>query len=370
MGFLYAINTCVEKKKSKKVFVGLSGGVDSSVSAALLQEAGYDVTGVFIKVWQAPFLPCNWKEERLDAMRVCAKLGIPFLTFDFEKEYKKEVVDYMIAEYKAGRTPNPDVCCNQHVKFRAFFDTARKMGADFVATGHYAQVSKNKDGTCNMKAGDDANKDQSYFLWTLTQKELSHTLFPVGNIEKPEVRKLAEKFGLHTASKKDSQGLCFIGKVDLREFLGHFVQEKPGTVLDEKGNAVGVHSGAFFYTLGQRHGFTITDKSPTDAPYFVIKKDVKKNLVVVSQKNPENNFLADTITVDIKNTNWISEIPKAAKSYAARVRYRQPLVTCSIKITGKKTATIMFKTPIQAATPGQSLVVYEKGVCMGGGVIK
>ncbi len=353
----------------QKVFVGLSGGVDSSVSAALLKEAGYDVTGVFIKVWQADFLPCNWKEERLDAMRICARLQIPFLTFDCQKEYKKEVVDYMIREYKAGRTPNPDVMCNRHVKFRAFFDKARKMRADFVATGHYAQVEKAKNGMFEMKTGDDVNKDQSYFLWTLTQKELAHTLFPVGNIEKPEVRKLAEKFNLHTATKKDSQGLCFIGKVDLKEFLGHFVKEKPGKVLDESGEVVGKHEGAFFYTLGQRHGFTITKKTPYDTPFYITKKDIKKNILVVSEKKPENNFLKDTHLVKIEDTNWISEIPTQGKIYSARVRYRQPLEKCTIEIKSKKTAIVTFERPIQAVTPGQSLVVYDKSTCLGGGEI-
>ncbi|MDD4989247.1 MAG: tRNA 2-thiouridine(34) synthase MnmA [Candidatus Pacebacteria bacterium] len=356
-------------KSKRKVFVGLSGGVDSSVSAALLKKAGYDVTGVFIKVWQADFLPCNWKEERLDAMRICARLEIPFLTFDLQKEYKKEVVDYMIREYKAGRTPNPDVMCNRHVKFRAFFDKAMKMGADFVATGHYAQVKKTKSGKFEMKAGTDSNKDQSYFLWTLTQKELSKTLCPVENIEKPEVRKLAEKFNLHTTTKKDSQGLCFIGKVDLKEFLSHFVKEKPGKVLDESGKVIGKHEGAFFYTLGQRHGFLITKKTPYDTPFYIVKKDTKKNILVASEKKPENNFLKYTRIVKIEDTNWILEIPQKGKKCSARVRYRQPLEKCTIEIKSGKKAVVTFEKPIGAVTPGQSLVVYNKDTCLGGGII-
>ncbi len=373
-------------KKSKKVFVGMSGGVDSSVSAALLQAAtpnnfeklfgrptpkgfrGYDVTGVFIKVWQAPFLPCNWKEERLDAMRVAAKLGIPFLTFNFEKEYKKEVVDYMIEEYKAGRTPNPDVCCNQHVKFRAFFDKAISMGADFIATGHYAQVKK-VGKEFQLLAGDDANKDQSYFLWTLSQKELSRTLFPVGHLEKPEVRRLAEKFGLPTATKKDSQGLCFIGKVELKDFLGHFVKGKKGKVVNEKGEVIGSHDGALFYTLGQRHGFTITEKTPDDEAYFIVKKDVKKNVLVVSNKKDENNFLAYTRIVKIKNLHWTSGIPKSGRIYNARCRYRQPLEAMTIVIKNKNSAVVTFKNNKEAVTPGQSLVIYDGAVCLGGGII-
>ena len=232
------------KKKTKKVFIGMSGGVDSSVSAALLKEHGYDVTGVFIKVWQPEFFECTWRADRLDAMRVCAKLDIPFLTLNLEKEYKKEVVDYMIDEYKAGRTPNPDVMCNKYIKFGGFFDFAMKHSADFIATGHYARVKKfprgetsgfnpspevSPRGTYQLLAGRDKNKDQSYFLWTLTQKQLQKTLFPIGDIDKPEVRKLAEKYGLATAVKKDSQGLCFIGKIDMKDFLKNYMKEKKGT---------------------------------------------------------------------------------------------------------------------------------------------
>jgi tRNA-specific 2-thiouridylase len=241
----------MKNKVGKKVYVGMSGGVDSSVSALLLKQAGYDVTGVFIKVWQPEFFECTWRQDRLDAMRVCAKLGIPFKTLNLEKEYKQDVVDYMIHEYKKGKTPNPDVMCNKYVKFGGFFDWAMEQGADFVATGHYARVakiatrveskklkvkSKNKNdykfniqnSIFQMLAGDDKNKDQTYFLWTLTQKQLSKTLFPIGDIEKPKVRKLAETYGLSTAVKKDSQGLCFIGKIDIKDFLKNYIKEKKG----------------------------------------------------------------------------------------------------------------------------------------------
>src|SRR5258706_6959399 len=246
----------------KKVFVGLSGGVDSSVSAALLKEAGYDVTGVFIKVWQPDFFECTSKDDRLDAMRVCAKLGIPFKTLNLEKEYKKEVVDYMISEYKKGNTPNPDVMCNKEVKFGAFLRFAIKMGADYVATGHYARnIFNKKTGLYELCKSEDSDKDQSYFLWTLGQKELKRTLFPVGGYKKKYVRKLAEKFDLITANKKDSQGLCFVGKIDMKEFLMHFIKEKPGNVADERGNIIGNHNGVFFYTLGERHGFNISKKT-------------------------------------------------------------------------------------------------------------
>ncbi|MDO8591094.1 MAG: tRNA 2-thiouridine(34) synthase MnmA, partial [bacterium] len=233
-----------------KVYVGLSGGVDSSVSAALLKKQGFDVTGVFIKVWQPDFIECTWKEDRLDAMRVCAKLDIPFIELNLEKEYKKEVADYMIAEYKAGKTPNPDVMCNKQIKFGAFYNFARNQGADYIATGHYARIVKRKTynakrknekikssshplhATCyTLHVASDANKDQSYFLWNIKQEQLPHILFPVGGMLKPEVRRLAKRFGLITADKKDSQGLCFLGKIDMKEFLKNYIKLKPGNVL-------------------------------------------------------------------------------------------------------------------------------------------
>ena len=421
------------EQSRKTVFVGMSGGVDSSVSAALLKQAtpnnfeklfgrptpkgfsGYDVVGVFIKTWHPDFLACNEEEERRDAMRVAAHLDIPFLTFDFEDVYKKEVADYMIAEYKAGRTPNPDVMCNKEVKFGAFLKKAISMGADYVATGHYAQnklQSKNsKDFGAfletrtghdsenlfifSLQKAKDPSKDQAYFLWTLKQEQLSKILFPVGHLDKTEVRKLARKFNLPVAEKKDSQGICFLGAVDLKDFLKHYIKEKKGKVLNEKGEEIGHHSGAVFYTLGERHGFTITKKNPKDSAYYVISKDVKKNILVVSQnKNKDSNknisekrlvsatgastrnFLAkkypcsfqESFYVNLHNANCISEIPKEAKNYTAQIRYHGELLPCKIKITGKTKAKIIFKKPVLVA-PGQSCVIYDKNACIGGGVI-
>ena len=369
----------------KKVFVGLSGGVDSSVSAALLKDQGYDVTGVFIKVWHPDFLPCNWIEERRDAMRVCAKLGIPFLTFNFKKEYKQHVVDYMISEYKSGRTPNPDVMCNKYVKFGSFLNKALEMGADYVATGHYArnvkreaQNVKSKEIRTNtfssasrftLHAGLDFNKDQSYFLWTLTQKELSHTLFPVGHLEKSEVRKIAKKYRLHTAEKKDSQGLCFMGKVDMKEFLQHYIKEKPGKILDESGEVIGTHDGAMFYTMGQRHGFTVTKKNPTDSPYYVIAKSVEKNTITVSHKFEKNNELKNMSSVHLENINWILDIPSIDKIYYARIRYRQEIQKCKVQVENVVTK-VFFEKPQGGVSRGQSLVLYDRDVCLGGGIIK
>jgi tRNA-uridine 2-sulfurtransferase len=359
-----------KKEQQEKVFVGMSGGVDSSVSAALLKKAGYDVTGVFIKVWQPDFYECTWKEDRLDAMRVAARLEIPFITLDLEKEYKKDVVDYMIDEYKAGRTPNPDVMCNRHVKFGAFFKWATANGGDFVATGHYARTERDNGGRVRLLMGDDDNKDQSYFLWTLTQEELSKTLFPVGNLPKPEVRKIAGKFKLPNAEKKDSQGLCFIGKVDMKEFLAHYIMPKKGDVLNETGEAIGTHEGAFFYTLGQRHGFIITKKTPNDAPYYVIAKNTETNTITVSNKTNDGQLSGAAEKIVIKNINWISGVaPVREKKYTARIRYRQQLHECLVSEVGPESAVVTFSEPQNAVTPGQSAVIYDGEECIGGGII-
>jgi len=363
------------KRNGKKVFVGLSGGVDSSVSAALLKNAGYDVTGVFIKVWQPDLGECTSKQDRLDAMRVCAKLDIPFYTLNLEKEYKKEIVDYMIAEYKSGRTPNPDVMCNKYIKFGGFFNWAMEEGADFVATGHYAQVKNNK-GIFKLLAGKDDNKDQSYFLWTLTQKELSKTLFPIGHLLKPEVRKLAEKYKLNTAIKKDSQGLCFIGKIDMKDFLKMYIKEKKGIVLDENGRIIGNHDGAFYLTVGQRHGFEITEKTPSDSPYYIIDKNIEKNTITVS-KDPKKVIEEDSKIIKLEKINWNQGFePNFSKKYSARIRYRQPLEECtvvksqkSIKLKENIKYELHFTNPQKAVTEGQSAVIYDGEICLGGGII-
>jgi tRNA-uridine 2-sulfurtransferase len=297
-----------------KVFVGLSGGVDSAVSAALLKQAGYDVAGVFIKVWQPDFLPCTWREERRDAMKVCITLNIPFLFFDFEHEYKKGVVDKMIEEYKLGRTPNPDVLCNTEIKFGAFWREAKKMGADFIATGHYARIVYDE-----LKEGKDKEKDQSYFLWTLTPEDLSHTLFPVGHLEKSEVRRLAHILKLPVSEKKDSQGLCFIGQVTMNEFLSHFLTIQHGNVLNTKGEVIGTHKGAVLYTIGERHGFEISKKKSDDGAFYMVAKDMKANTITVSNKEPEIITFSPTSIV-VKNVNWITE--PLRQTLSARIRYR------------------------------------------------
>ncbi|MEK7213912.1 MAG: tRNA 2-thiouridine(34) synthase MnmA [Patescibacteria group bacterium] len=347
-------------RNNKKVYVGMSGGVDSSVSTALLKKAGHDVIGVFIKVWQPDWIDCSWKEDRLDAMRVAAELDIPFITLDFEKEYKRDVVDYMINEYKLGMTPNPDVMCNRFVKFGGFFNWAMKQGADFVATGHYAQIENNK-----LKMSKDLNKDQSYFLWTLTKDQLSKTLFPIGNLEKLEVRKLAKKFDLPNAEKKDSQGLCFIGKIDVKNFLSHYIESKKGNVLDEKRNIIGEHNGSFFFTIGERHGFRMIKKTPNDEPYFVISKNIKENTITVANKNNNGNLPNGIKRIYLKDINWNQSFLPMNKKLKARSRYREELQ--KIKMVDEK--TVEFEKPQYTISPGQSLVIYDGDICLGGGII-
>lgn len=376
----------VHPESRRRVYVGLSGGVDSSVSAALLKKEGYDVTGVFIKVWSPDWLPCTWREDRLDAMRIAAKLGIPFVTLDLEKEYKKEVVDYMITEYRAGRTPNPDVACNRSVKFGGFYKWAMAQGADFVATGHYARVIQDKQltthnlqsenktsrlNTINYKllTGRDSNKDQSYFLWTLSREQLAHTLFPVGDIEKPEVRKLAQKFGLITADKKDSQGLCFIGKIDVKDFLKRSISIKKGKVLSTEGKVIGSHDGVTFLTIGERHGFTITKKTTADAPYYVVSKDMQENTVTVSHKKSDGGLFGAVSEMLCMKMNWIRETPKVGDSFFVRTRYRQALEQVTLVSTTKLKSVFRFANPQSTITPGQSAVFYKDNECLGGGII-
>ena len=372
----------VKENKNKKVFVGLSGGVDSSVAAALLKEEGYDVIGVFIKVWHPDFLPCDWKRDRLDAMRVCAKLEIPFLTFDLEKEYKEGIIDYMISEYKAGKTPNPDVMCNKQIKFGAFLKKALEMGADYIATGHYARKREstnsklqntNKTQIPNYKllVGNDDNKDQTYFLWTLNQEQLKHTLFPTGEFPKSKVRELAEKFRLSTAKKKDSQGLCFIGKLDMADFLKNYIEEKKGDVLDESGKVIGEHDGVTFLTIGQRHGFNIIEKGTHDKPYYIVSKDIKNNTVTVSHCAKPSLAQLGRNKIEIKDVNWVSgEIPDLNKKYKARIRYRQELQDCRLRLCESRSqAVVDFDESQDTAAVGQSVVVYDGQECLGGGVI-
>ncbi len=356
--------------RSKKVFVGVSGGVDSSVSLALLRDQGFDVTGVFIRTWQPDFIECTWRDERRDAMRVCAHLGVPFLECDLEATYRDEVAMYMISEYKNGRTPNPDVMCNKKVKFGGFLDFALAHGAEYVATGHYAQVEQ-RDELYFLKQSLDQNKDQTYFLWTLTQEQLSKTLFPVGHLEKSDVRTLAEKYNLPTATKKDSQGVCFLGMIDMKEFLSHYIEKKEGKVLNVRGEVIGLHEGAVFITIGQRHGFTITQKTTEDKPYYVIEKDIEKNTITVSNnlETVTENLEKEKLNIRLSQVVFHVSLDES-KKYQARIRYRQKLQDCTLRKSGEGELRVYFENPQLSVSKGQSCVIYDGELCLGGGVIE
>lgn len=347
----------------KKVFVGLSGGVDSSVSALLLKQAGYDVTGVFIKVWHPDFIPCDWRAEMRDAMRVCVRLDIPFKMLDLEKEYKEDIIDYLVSEYKEGRTPNPDVMCNKKIKFGKFFQYAMDNGADYVATGHYAQ---NKN---NLFESNDTEKDQTYFLWNIEKDNLSKILFPIGHLKKSEVREIANKNNLNTADKKDSQGLCFIGHVDMKSFLRRFIDITPGDVLDEKNNVIGGHDGTVLYTLGERHGFKIHQKTIDEKPLYVVSKDLNANTITVSDTFSGAGMV---LKVKITDLNLLSDLPNTVM---CRSRYRQQYSEASVENVGNS-VVLTFKEPQEYIAPGQSMVFYSinkdndgNRECFGGGVI-
>lgn len=363
-------------RDQKTVFVGMSGGVDSSVAAYRLIKAGYNVVGVFIKVWQPDFLECNWEQERLDAMRVAAHLDIPFLTCDAAETYKQEVGDYFVSEYAAGRTPNPDVMCNKSVKFGAFLDFAKAHGADYIATGHYARTKNIQNpnvqtaktqSAYQLLRGVDADKDQSYFLWTLTQKQLAHALFPVGDTLKDDIRFEAKRAGLPTAAKKDSQGVCFLGHIDVASFLSHFVTLTPGNVLDTDGTVIGQHDGALIYTIGQRHGFTIDHAQADIVSHYVVAKDVVQNTITVATESPE---LEHGDTIALINTHWIADTPEADTTYTAQFRYRQRPVSVTVSDIANDTATIRAIDRIDAPAPGQSCVLYNGDICLGGGIIR
>lgn len=351
---------------AKKVFVGLSGGVDSSVTAALLQSRGYDVTGVYMKNWSQdlPGFECPWKEDYMDAKRVAVKLGIPFKMYDFETQYRDKVVQYMIDEYQAGRTPNPDIMCNQEVKFKLFLDTALADGADIIATGHYSRIGARGKGIgARLLTAKNVKKDQSYFLYRVTEEALSKSLMPIGEFAtKDEVRALAKEFKLPTAEKKDSQGICFVGKVGIKEFLQQYVQTKPGPIVDHAGREIGEHDGAIFYTIGQRHGLNVGG----GLPYYVIGKDMKKNEVYVTTDLDDENLWKDSLS--LTDVHWINGQPDLAKTYKVRTRYRAELVECALE-SSKQGIIVKLKDQVRAVTPGQSAVIYNGDLVLGGGIV-
>jgi len=393
--------------KKTKVYVGMSGGVDSSLSAALLVEQGYDVTGVYMKNWtmDLPGVKCPWADDLADAKRVAVQLGIDFKVFDFQTEYKQKVVDYMIDEYKNGHTPNPDIMCNQEVKFKLFLEAALADGADLIATGHYARVENyfNKkdsgpvarfaptsqtdlgqfgsvgatplrathagddtvDATLNkdvlLRAIDD-NKDQTYFLYRVTSEAMAKTLFPIGEYTKPEVRVMAAARGLTTAVKKDSQGICFVGQVGIKDFLNMYVEQKSGEIKDSKfGKVLGHHDGAIFYTLGQRHGLELGG----GLPYYVVGKNMEKNEIYVTTDLNDDSLWKNEI--NLINVHWINQAPIEGK-YKIRVRHRAPLVDAILKFDDNG-VILLLDNPERSIATGQSVVIYDDFVCLGGGVI-
>jgi tRNA-specific 2-thiouridylase len=347
------------KNLGKKVFVGLSGGVDSSVSALLLKNAGYDVTGVFIKGWQPDWIPCTWKVDRVSAMRTAAYLDIPFITLDLEKQYKDKVVSYLLLEYSKGNTPNPDMLCNREIKFGSFLSWAVKNGADYVATGHYSKII---DG--DLYEGNDKEKDQSYFLSQLTETELKRIIFPVGGMQKSEVREIAKENNLPVATRKDSQGICFVGDLSMKEFLTKELNPKKGEVLNTNGDVIGEHDGSILYTIGERHGFTISGADKETRSMFVVSKDIDSNTIVVGDKQKELDSLCKSFNIkDVsltKNVN-LSKI----KNLSVRLRYRAEKINC--KVSEDTTLVNLSKETIVA--PGQFAVFYEGEKCLGGGVI-
>ncbi len=343
----------------QKIYVGMSGGVDSSLTAALLKEQGYDVVGVYMKNWtqDIPGFVCPWKEDFQDAKRVAVRLGIDLQVFDFEEQYKQRVVDYMIDEYKSGRTPNPDIMCNQEIKFKLFLDTALEQGADMIATGHYARV---KDG--QLLVAQNKPKDQTYFLYRVNESALQKTLFPIGDFENKDlVRARAAEFNLPTAGKKDSQGICFVGKVGIKEFLKQYVTTEPGAIIDSYGQTIGEHDGAIFYTIGQRHGLNVGG----GLPYYVTHKDMNTNAVYVTNDLEDKSLWSHNVI--IRDPHWINQAP-GTRTYQVRLRYRGPLIDSTILLESDK-ATITLSEDQRAVAAGQSAVLYDGDQVVGGGII-
>lgn len=377
------------RRSGRKVYVGLSGGVDSSVAALLLKEQGYEVVGVYMKNWtkDLPGMPCPWMDDYQDAKRIAVQLGIEFKIYDFEKQYFDKVVKYMLDGFKAGFTPNPDIMCNQEIKFKLFLDTALEDGADFVATGHYARLVRGPSSHRLMMAKD-KNKDQTYFLHRVESSALKKTLFPLGDLTKPEVRELAKNAGLITAKKKESMGICFVGKVNIKQFLEQYIKPKPGKIIDQKGNEVGKHDGAFFYTIGQRHGLGVSGRLPAGRqgglPYYVIGKNMKKNEVYVTTDIQDEKLWSSSI--NFTSAHWIADEPPVQKhatskkkqasskfqvysSLCVRTRHRAKLVPVkSLKRTSKSWAAELDEE-VRALTPGQSAVFYSGDECLGGGIV-
>ncbi len=360
-------------KQKTKVLVAMSGGVDSSVAALLMKKKGYEVIGIFMKNWsdtKNEFGECAWKDERKMAMKIAAILEIPLITLDSEKEYRKEVIDKMFEKYRKGITPNPDVDCNQKIKFPLLIKAAKKINADYVVTGHYSRIKK-KRKNFEMLRGKDETKDQSYFLYRLKQEELKHLLFPIGDYSKKKIREIAKKNKFPNYNKKGTVGICFVGKVNLKEFLKKRIKPKKGKILDPEGNLIGEHDGIYYYTIGQRlgprYGFDVKRLSKDKQfikRWYVARKDVKKNIIVAA---PEGHALNFRKKIFIKDQHWISEKPKTNSKLKARIRQVGELLPCKIEF-GEKTK-VTLKESITGVSEGQAIVLYKGKKVLGGGVI-
>jgi len=353
-----------------RIIVGMSGGVDSSVTALLLLEQGYQVEGLFMKNWEEDDSEeyCSASVDLADAQAVCDKIGISLRTANFATEYWDHVFEYFLSEYKAGRTPNPDIICNKEIKFKAFLEFALDLGADYIATGHYARVGHNNDQVQLLKGLDD-NKDQSYFLYTLGQEQLSRTLFPVGELEKSKVREYAEKADLATAKKKDSTGICFIGERKFRDFLQRFLPAQPGDIVTPDGTVIGQHQGLMYYTLGQRQGLGIGGlKNANDDPWFVVDKDLENNRLIAGQGHHHPLLLNQQLVAS--QLHWVAGHAPADQFRAkAKIRYRQTEQDCQVQRLDETQWVVCFDQPQRAIAPGQSVVFYQEDICLGGGII-
>lgn len=351
----------------KRVVVGMSGGVDSSVTALLLKEQGYDVIGIFMKNWDDTdeFGVCTATEDYEDVIAVCNQIGIPYYAVNFEKEYWDKVFTYFLDEYKKGRTPNPDVMCNKEIKFKAFLEHALSLGADYVATGHYAGIRRTEDGKVEMLRGHDNNKDQTYFLNQLTNEQLQHVLFPLGEMEKSEVRDIALKNNLATAKKKDSTGICFIGERNFKEFLSQYLPAKSGRMTTLDGKAMGEHAGLMYYTIGQRHGLGIGGDGD---PWFVVGKNLEENVLYVEQGFHHDALYSDYLIAS--DVSFVNSLDLSTPLHCtAKFRYRQQDTHVTVEKIGDDQLKVTFNTPVRAITPGQAVVFYDKDVCLGGATI-
>ncbi len=352
-----------------RVVVGMSGGVDSSVTALLLKQQGYDVVGVFMKNWDDTdeYGVCTATEDYEDVAKVAAEIGIPYYSINFEKEYWDRVFQYFLTEYKAGRTPNPDVMCNKEVKFAAFLDYAEELDADYIAMGHYAQTTTDENGIVHMLRGADGNKDQTYFLSQLSQAQLKKAMFPIGHLQKPEVRAIAAEFGLATAAKKDSTGICFIGERNFKQFLSTYLPAQPGKMMTYDGEVKGQHDGLMYYTIGQRGGLGIGGNSENSEPWFVVGKDLSKNILYVGQGFNNPHLMATSL--DASGMSFFTGSAPAQDFHCtAKFRYRQADVGVTVHLDGDN-AHIVFDEPVRAITPGQAVVLYNGEECYGGGTI-